>query len=426
MRNQKRNLLIGLLLADHVNDLARPVDRTTAGRARHFARRARDRLYVGRRHLDRAARRRSPAVARLLVSHPATESRPLYSPTGNALAFVSTRTGNGDIYVLRFADASLTRLTFDDGAGDPRWVVAGRQVDLLFVDDQGHRRHERRVPSLGRRRHADAGHQRALYQRILQRRSRPTAAPSRSARAASRRSSGGATATVISISRRSGWPPRARRGVPLHAASSSAARRRCGRCGAATASRCSSCPIEAAARTSGSAAIDGAARQLTKFSNGPRAVAEHHGRRQDHRVRAGLRHLDPRHRERPDQRAARWSCAVWPRRLPSITSASPISSPISRSRPTARRSRSSCAARCLRVRRRMAAMPSASPPSPAREFGVAWAPDSRRLFYVSERDAKSSLVAFDFATRVRNRPRRAARTNSARRSCRRTASRSPM
>ena len=31
---------------------------------------------------------------------------------------------------------------------------------------------------------------------------------------------------------------------------------------------------------------------------------------------------------------------------------------------------------------------------------MAWAPDSRRLFYVSERDAKSSLVAFDFATRA--------------------------
>ncbi|HWI18074.1 MAG TPA: hypothetical protein VNT81_10020, partial [Vicinamibacterales bacterium] len=56
------------------------------------------------------------AVARLLVSHPATESRPLYSPSGDAVAFVSTRTGNGDVYVLRFADASLKRITFDDAA----------------------------------------------------------------------------------------------------------------------------------------------------------------------------------------------------------------------------------------------------------------------------------------------------------------------
>ncbi len=56
----------------------------------------------------------APRIARLLVSHPATESRPMYSPSGNAIAFVSNRTGNGDIYVLNFADASLQRLTFDD------------------------------------------------------------------------------------------------------------------------------------------------------------------------------------------------------------------------------------------------------------------------------------------------------------------------
>ncbi|MDQ2947159.1 MAG: hypothetical protein M3Y27_14690, partial [Acidobacteriota bacterium] len=41
-------------------------------------------------------------IARLLISHPATESRPMYSPDGRRLAFVSTRTGNGDIYVLTF------------------------------------------------------------------------------------------------------------------------------------------------------------------------------------------------------------------------------------------------------------------------------------------------------------------------------------
>jgi Tol biopolymer transport system component/C-terminal processing protease CtpA/Prc len=54
-------------------------------------------------------------VARLLVSHPANESRPLYSPDGKRLAFISTRTGNGDIYVLTFATGNLERLTFDDG-----------------------------------------------------------------------------------------------------------------------------------------------------------------------------------------------------------------------------------------------------------------------------------------------------------------------
>src|SRR5688572_5089532 len=48
-------------------------------------------------------------VARLLVSHPATESRPLYSPDGRRLAFISTRTGGGDIYVLTFATGELRR-----------------------------------------------------------------------------------------------------------------------------------------------------------------------------------------------------------------------------------------------------------------------------------------------------------------------------
>src|SRR5262245_40521870 len=54
--------------------------------------------------------------ARLLVSHPATESRPLFSPDGRRLAFTSTRTGAGDIYVLSIATGDLARLTFDDVA----------------------------------------------------------------------------------------------------------------------------------------------------------------------------------------------------------------------------------------------------------------------------------------------------------------------
>ena len=52
--------------------------------------------------------------ARLLVSHPATESRPLYSPDGTQLAFVSNRTGNGDVYVLTLATGDTRRITWDD------------------------------------------------------------------------------------------------------------------------------------------------------------------------------------------------------------------------------------------------------------------------------------------------------------------------
>ena len=51
--------------------------------------------------------------ARLLISHPATESRPLYSPDGTRLAFLSTRTGLADIYVLNLRDGTTKRLTFD-------------------------------------------------------------------------------------------------------------------------------------------------------------------------------------------------------------------------------------------------------------------------------------------------------------------------
>ncbi len=67
--------------------------------------------------------------AHLLVSNPANESRPLYSPDGRRLAFISTRTGNGDIYVLTLDTGDLKRLTFDDSndqldawSADGRWL----------------------------------------------------------------------------------------------------------------------------------------------------------------------------------------------------------------------------------------------------------------------------------------------------------------
>ena len=54
--------------------------------------------------------------ARLLVSHTATESRPLYSPDGKKLAFMSNRGGNPDIYVLSLDGGAINRVTFDDAA----------------------------------------------------------------------------------------------------------------------------------------------------------------------------------------------------------------------------------------------------------------------------------------------------------------------
>ncbi|QMW02548.1 S41 family peptidase [Spirosoma foliorum] len=58
----------------------------------------------------------SGGEARLLVSHPDNESRPLYSPDGKYLAFASSRTGNGDIYLLTLETGAIKRLTYDDGS----------------------------------------------------------------------------------------------------------------------------------------------------------------------------------------------------------------------------------------------------------------------------------------------------------------------
>jgi tricorn protease len=81
--------------------------------------------------------------ARLLVSHPATESRPLFSPDGRRLAFVSTRTGAGDIYVLELATGRLARLTWDDGpelldgwSPDGRFVYfSSASLDIAGMND---------------------------------------------------------------------------------------------------------------------------------------------------------------------------------------------------------------------------------------------------------------------------------------------------
>ncbi|MFL6210707.1 MAG: S41 family peptidase [Pyrinomonadaceae bacterium] len=82
-------------------------------------------------------------AAHLLVSHPATEARPLYSPDGRQLAFISARTGNGDIYILTLDTGDLRRITYDDvfdqldaWSRDGRWLYfSSTSRDIAGMND---------------------------------------------------------------------------------------------------------------------------------------------------------------------------------------------------------------------------------------------------------------------------------------------------
>ncbi|RYZ15184.1 MAG: peptidase S41, partial [Sphingobacteriales bacterium] len=52
--------------------------------------------------------------ARLLIARPGYDSRPLYSPDGQFIAFNSTITGSGDVYTYNLKTGALNRLTYDD------------------------------------------------------------------------------------------------------------------------------------------------------------------------------------------------------------------------------------------------------------------------------------------------------------------------
>ncbi len=90
-------------------------------------------------------------VARLLVTDPATESRPLYSPDGTKLAFTSNRAGSTNIYILTLATGELKRLTYadtnetlDGWSRDGKWLYftssvndVARQGDIFRVSAEG-------------------------------------------------------------------------------------------------------------------------------------------------------------------------------------------------------------------------------------------------------------------------------------------------
>ncbi len=80
--------------------------------------------------------------ARMLVSNAANESQPSYSPDGKTLAFSSDRTGGGDIYLLTLATGDLRRLTFDDGneqldgwSRDGQWIYFSSSAREIAGND---------------------------------------------------------------------------------------------------------------------------------------------------------------------------------------------------------------------------------------------------------------------------------------------------
>lgn len=85
----------------------------------------------------------SGGEARLLVSDMATDSRPLYSPDGTRLAYVSARDGSGNVYVLTFATGEVKRLTYDDTldrvdgwSRDGKWIYfSSANHDISYMND---------------------------------------------------------------------------------------------------------------------------------------------------------------------------------------------------------------------------------------------------------------------------------------------------
>lgn len=65
-----------------------------------------------------------------LTSNGAADYDPVWSPVANQIAFVSERTGNGDLYLLSLTDSQLLRLTLNEGDYDkhPSWAQDGTQI----------------------------------------------------------------------------------------------------------------------------------------------------------------------------------------------------------------------------------------------------------------------------------------------------------
>ncbi len=331
--------------------------------------------------------------ARLLVSHPATESRPLFSPTGRAVAFVSTRSGGGDIYVLRFGDATVTRLTFDDGAEvldgwsrDGRWIyfssttrdIAGMN-DVFRVAAEGGTpmpvTNERYTNEFFSAASADgstlAFSARGIASGQWWRRGHSHIDQSE----IWTRSAAGAYTRIVDRGAKALWPMWAGDGQSLYFMSDRDGHENIWQ-----------------------APLKGAARAVTRFSAGrvlwPSITTD--GKTIAFERDFGVWTLDTATGKagevKVELRGAAAAPAAERQRFTSQFTELAIS-------PDGKKAALVVRGEVFAASSRDAGDAERVTTTPAREFGVAWSPDSRKLFYISDRDGASNLVTYDLGMR---------------------------
>ena len=306
-----------------------------------------------------------------------------------------TRTGGGDIYILTLASGDLKRLTFDDGldqldawSRDGKWIYfsnnghdVGGKNDIYRVSAEG----GTPMPVSADR----------FTNEFFKPRRRRMARSDRVRRAGQRRFAMVAARPQLTWTnseiwlRKDGSPAVYEKLVDLNG------RKACGPSGRRMASSSTSCPTVAARRISGRCRCGGKLRQVTKFTDGRVLWPSigYDGKAMVFERDFKIWQLDTKTGEKPSQCRSRWWAR--PRRRRSSTSLINQFSDLAVSADNRKMALvahgevfASSAATAAGVSRD----PNAGP-----ESQVAWAPDSMRLAYVSQRDALTHVYLYDFA-----------------------------
>jgi Tol biopolymer transport system component len=72
-----------------------------------------------------------------LTDHPAGDFSPVWSPDGDRIAFVSDRSGAGQVYVVQADGGDPAQVTFDFENSAPIWLPDGEHIAVLTTDGAG-------------------------------------------------------------------------------------------------------------------------------------------------------------------------------------------------------------------------------------------------------------------------------------------------